>query len=206
MNVIELLKTLPYVEPDADYLNAFDYYPYLNALAKDLRARKVLEVGVRFGYSAVAFIHGNPVEEYVGIDADFYETMGSTWSRANFEHLRSTQPFEFTLHPVNTQELADLSFLGPAPFDFIHIDGDHSYEGAFTDLKNFWNALGIGGHMLVDDSIFLGAVKSACINFAALIDEPCYNVKTFRGTWVFRKTREKRFPISQSRVNERTPK
>jgi predicted O-methyltransferase YrrM len=51
MSVIVVLKTLPYVERDADYLNASDYYPFLNALAKDFKATRVLEIGVRFGYS-----------------------------------------------------------------------------------------------------------------------------------------------------------
>lgn len=204
MKIIDFLKTLPHVETDADYLNAIDYYPYLNSLARDFKAGRVLEVGVRFGYSAVAFIYGNPIKEYVGIDDELYDATSSTKSRVNLEYLKSIQPVEYTLIKQNTQELNDLSFLSSKVFDLIHIDGDHSYEGALTDLKNFWNVLAIGGHMLVDDSIFYASVNTACIDFAGLIDEPGYNVKTFRGTWVFLKTRERRFAISKSVVNEMT--
>lgn len=202
MNIIDFLKSLPHVESDVDYLNAFDYYPFLNSLAKDFKATSVLEVGVRFGYSAVAFIYGNPIKEYVGIDDDLYDATSSTKSRENLEYLKSIQPVEYTLFKKNTQELTDLSFLSSKEVDLIHIDGDHSYEGALTDLKNFWNVLAMGGHLLVDDSIFYGSVNTACMDFAKLIDEPYYNVKSFRGTWVFLKTRERSFPISKSVMNE----
>jgi len=202
VNIIDFLKSLPHVEPDADYLNAFDYYPFLNALAKDLRAAKVLEIGVRFGYSAVAFIFGNPVEEYAGVDNDLYDATGSAKSRENLEYLKNIQPLNFALFKKDTQTLTDLAFLDSRVFNFIHIDGDHSYEGALTDMKNFWNVLAVGGHMLVDDSIFYASVNKACIDFAGLIGEPCYNVRSFRGTWVFLKTNERSFAVSQSTVNE----
>jgi len=204
VNIVAFLKKLPHVEPDADYLNAFDYYPFLNALAKDLRAARVLEIGVRFGYSAVAFIYGNPVKEYVGLDDDLYDATGSAKSRENLTYLKNIQPLDFALFKKNTQTLTDLAFLDSRMFNFIHIDGDHSYEGALTDMKNFWNVLAIGGHMLVDDSIFYASVNKACFDFAGLIGEPCYNVKSFRGTWVFLKTRDRAFAISKSVINETT--
>lgn len=202
MSIIAFLKSLPHVERDADYLNAFDYYPFLNSLAKDFRATKILEIGVRYGYSAVAFIHGNPIEEYVGIDDDLYDAASSAKSRENLEFLKKIQPLDFVLFKKNTQNLSDLAFLGSRTFNFIHIDGDHSYQGALTDMKNFWNVLAVGGHLLVDDSIFYASVNKACTDFAALIDEPCYNVKSFRGTWVFLKTRETSFAVTKSVINE----
>jgi predicted O-methyltransferase YrrM len=195
MRIIDFLKTLPHVEPAADYLNAVDCYPFLNALAKDLSARRVLEVGVRFGYSAVAFIYGNAVEEYVGIDNESYDSASESKSKCNLEFLNAAQPFRFTLFKRDTQSLSDLAFLGSRMFDFIHIDGDHSRQGALTDMKTFWNVLCVGGHMLVDDSLFIGAVGEACRDFAELVEEPCYNVKTFRGTWVFLKTTQSQFPL-----------
>lgn len=205
MPIIDFLKTLPHVEPDADYLNAADYYPFLNALARDFKAERILEVGVRFGYSAVAFIHGNPVREYVGLDYDLYDPTSSAKSSANLEWLNRQQHVDVTLIKVNTQTLDSLDFLEGRRFDFIHIDGDHSYEGALTDLRNFWNVLSVGGHMLVDDSVFYGSVRSACVDFARELDEPNYDVKTYRGTWVFLKTRERTFRVGRSVVNELTP-
>lgn len=205
MDIISYLKTLPHVESDADYLNAPDYYPYLTALARDFKAERILEVGVRFGYSAVAFIHGNPVREYVGLDYDLYDPTSSRRSRENLTALQQQQRIEVTLLRVDTQALDSLDILGGRRFDFIHIDGDHSYEGALTDLRNFWNVLTVGGHMLVDDSIFYGAVRQACLDFAQEVNEPHFDVKTYRGTWVFLKTRERTFPIRRSLVNEQTP-
>ena len=42
----------------------------------------------------------------------------------------------------------------PFEYDRIHIDGDHSYEGAKADLLNCYNLLRNNGLILVDDSDF----------------------------------------------------
>jgi hypothetical protein len=152
----------------------------------------------------VAFIYGNPIREYVGIDCGFYDSTSLFKSQQNLDYLSHVQPLKITLLNKDTQKLSDLSFLELKAFDLVHVDADHSFEGAITDMKNFWNVLDLGGHMLIDDSIFYGAVRSACIKFASLIEEPFYEVKTFRGTWVFLKTKRKTFSLSKSAVNEKS--
>lgn len=40
-----------------------------------------------------------------------------------------------------------------ASLDAVFVDGDHSYEGAAADIRNFWPKLKPGGFMLVQDSV-----------------------------------------------------
>jgi len=40
-------------------------------------------------------------------------------------------------------------------FDMINVDGDHSYNGAMTDLKNCWKLLEKGGLLNLDDIIHI---------------------------------------------------
>ena len=35
--------------------------------------------------------------------------------------------------------------------DFVYVDGDHSYEGASNDIRNYWPKLKPGGIMAIDD-------------------------------------------------------
>src|SRR5262245_60296304 len=46
------------------------YYRLKWAIARALRPRRILEIGVRFGYSARAFLDGAPEAGYLGIDVD----------------------------------------------------------------------------------------------------------------------------------------
>jgi predicted O-methyltransferase YrrM len=198
VDLINFLRTLPIGEPYADYVNAPDYYPFLNALAKDFGACRVLEVGVRFGYSAIAFAHGNAVTRYVGIDNDSYEPNGLAKCRANLDHLNSVQAhIDFDLIEMDSQKINDLNFLGGEEFDLVHIDGDHSYGGALSDMKQFWRAVAVGGHMLVDDSLYIPDVQRACVDFTSIVREPHYNVRTLRGTWVYLKTRDMPLDIAR---------
>jgi hypothetical protein len=77
----------------------------------------------------------------------------------------------------------------------IHIDGDHTEHGAYTDINNFWNALNIGGHMLIDDSIYHPEVRRAIQRFLTLVNEPNYESRNLRGTWLIQKTKPLEFPL-----------
>ncbi len=49
-----------------------DYYRMKWAIAKVLQPESILEVGVRFGYSARAFLEACPDAVYTGIDANLW--------------------------------------------------------------------------------------------------------------------------------------
>ena len=188
--MINLLKSLPYLENDIiqDWFNAPNYYPWLNNIAKNFHPKNILEIGVRLGYSAIAFTHGTTAETYTGID--FEENYGSLEKAVANINFSKDHPFEVITYNRNTQELA-LNFL--SKYDFIHIDGDHSKQGALNDILNFWSVLEVGGHMLIDDSIYAPPVFGNRDVYEAIQEAikklgtptpPNYNIMTYRGTWV----------------------
>lgn len=189
--MIELLKTLP-VNRDttADWFNAPNNYPRLCELATELKPRSILEIGVRLGYSAISFLHGSDANLYVGLDCEKYIGNSQSSASQNLEYYRksSGRVFDFELITVDTQSIADVSVLGGRTFDLVHVDGDHTERGAYKDLVHFWDVVNVGGHMLVDDSTFIKAVRRAVDRFLLLVSEPNWEVSTFRGTWVISKT------------------
>ncbi|WP_425410243.1 class I SAM-dependent methyltransferase [Hyphococcus sp.] len=52
-------------------------------------------------------------------------------------------------------------------FDFLFIDGDHSYEGCTDDLNNWFPLLAPGGHVLLHDSYYGQPVMEAVGDFCA---------------------------------------
>lgn len=50
-------------------------------------------------------------------------------------------------------------------FDVLFVDGDHSYEGCFSDLENWYPLLSPGGHVVVHDCYNGQPVMDATTNF-----------------------------------------
>ncbi len=50
-------------------------------------------------------------------------------------------------------------------FDFIYIDGDHSFGGCYEDLLNYWPKLKKGGVLFGDDWQYSG-IRKAAVRFA----------------------------------------
>lgn len=63
-----------YACPDDDHADRFEewveVYRFKHDLARSLGPKTILEVGVRYGYSAIAFLQGCPDATYLGIDTD----------------------------------------------------------------------------------------------------------------------------------------
>src|ERR1700681_1354881 len=61
------------------------YYRTKWAIAKVLKPQSILEIGVRYGYSALALLNGSPSARYLGIDLDVTAFGGSVgaidWAR-----------------------------------------------------------------------------------------------------------------------------
>lgn len=136
-------------------------YKIKHHIAKAINPKIIIEVGVRYGYSAHAFLSACPSARYIGIDADtpyFSGMAGSTCDWA-FTMLRKTiTSFPFLeLIRVNTQEV-DVSPMVPAA-DLIHIDAAHDYKGATKDLETLWPKCNQA--MLVDDYVGTGSVHDA---------------------------------------------
>ena len=141
------------------------YYQDFAGIGKKYAPQRVLEIGVRFGYSGIAITSGalaggaKPPVVYVGLDAGHFEghtrAQGSgnyPWNivaAANFEQFR---PGVFaTFYTCDTLKgLPKAALL--QTFDLINVDGDHSFEGAYGDLRRVWPLLAPGGIIIVDDT------------------------------------------------------
>ncbi len=105
------------------------YYAVKYDIAYRLQPKSILEIGVRTGYSALAFLMACPFAEYRGLDAykgDWGDVDGSR------DHaITILGRYRVWLETVDTQTITD-----PIPgYEFWHIDGDHSFSGALRDLR-----------------------------------------------------------------------
>lgn len=118
------------------------YYRLKAAIAHAIQPRTILEIGVRYGYSAHAFLHGSPNAEYLGIDNDSGTYGGSSgaldWARESLSSHRTT------LQQGNTQCMD--AFPGNT-YDLIHVDGQQDGVSTYRDLEL---ALAQGRWILVD--------------------------------------------------------
>lgn len=105
------------------------YYRMKAAIAEVIQPTTILEIGVRYGYSAFAFLQGAPGSHYTGIDLDtdsFGGTKGAIdWAR---QHL---PPGQANLLVADTQKMQRLP---GGTYDLIHIDGQQDEAGTFHDL------------------------------------------------------------------------
>lgn len=138
-----------------------EYYRVKYAVAQFVEPKSICEIGVRAGYSAAAFLLGAPeATVFVGIDPDeghhggvvgFYQHARTTLS--HYPHVKAT------FYNDNSQYLTRLP---DGPFDFVHVDGDHTYQGCRHDLEM---VLDSGAKwILIDDIDFLVDVKNATLD------------------------------------------
>ena len=108
-----------------------DYYRMKWAISKAIEAKTILEIGVRYGYSAHAFLSGSPQARYIGVDADepsFGGDKGAVdWAR---EALRQ-EGFFVEIIKSNTQKW---SRLPDGCYDLVHVDGQQDGDGTYHDL------------------------------------------------------------------------
>lgn len=107
-----------------------DYYKVKWAIANFLKPSSILEIGVRFGYSAAAFLHGCPSAHYIGIDLDT-DTYGGVKGAINWAK-KITQSFAAEFSIADTQTMNRL----PGDiYDLIHVDGQQDGDGSIHDLE-----------------------------------------------------------------------
>ncbi|MFQ4145614.1 methyltransferase domain-containing protein [Chlorogloeopsis sp. ULAP02] len=143
-----------------------DYYKLKWAIARVLKPASILEIGVRFGYSAAAFLNGYSTAKYVGIDLDT-DSYGGVKGAINWAK-KITQPFEAEFIVADTQAMN--SFPGDI-YDLIHIDGQQDGDGSFHDLEL---AIKQGRYVLVDGYLWTRqnfmAVSDFLFRYADLLD------------------------------------
>lgn len=161
-DVLNPLDTHPW---DFRTMEFYDEYKAKYAIAKLVQPKSILEVGVRFGYSARSFLMAAPKASYVGLDYDErswgpYAGVPRQWAQSVLQGLYPQNAIA-TYH-VNTQ-----TGLIPAleRADLVHIDADHSFDGAMNDLITFFPFC--QRVMVVDDYLEIATVRSAVDIFCA---------------------------------------
>ncbi len=108
-----------------------DYYRMKWAISKAIEAQSILEIGVRYGYSAHAFLSASPQAKYIGVDADepfFGGDIGAVdWAREALQQ----EGFSVDIIKNNTQKW---SRLPDGCYDLVHVDGQQDGDGTYHDL------------------------------------------------------------------------
>lgn len=121
--------------------------------------KKILEIGVRAGYSAYTFMQAFPDAAYIGLDANngTHGGQGGNDGRYMEWAKKILSPYNACVIECDTQKL-HIPFCA---FDFIHVDGDHTPEGVYHDLELVYPSLAKteNAAILVDDYTYLDTVK-----------------------------------------------
>lgn len=117
------------------------YCQSIYELARIFRPKLGLEIGVRFGKSALATMLGSPEMELVGVDPN------PEFPVEEFMKKHVGDRFMFINEP-SPQALKDFQ---PETFEWIYVDGRHDYDGVLIDFWAAWPLLKKGGVMVFDD-------------------------------------------------------
>lgn len=126
------------------------YIEPLESLVSKIKPKRGLEVGFGdYGWSAMAFLDSCD-GTIISIDKEDWHG-----NAANLAHQNKRFTFVKGYSEVELQKLIDKK----ATFDYIFIDGDHSYEGCRKDLELATRLLDKNGVIAIDDiGVSSGAV------------------------------------------------
>lgn len=140
-----------------------------------LKPKSILEIGTYIGRSIIWLTLGSrQVENIVCIDNESYQENTQKIAKQSLVDFGYTGDMKFIKADSITSDI--IKKLN-TKFDFIHIDGDHTYEGCLNDLEKTKELLNKDGVILIHDYDFPN-VKKAIDDF---IDK--YNIR-----WKFQLT------------------
>lgn len=130
---------LPIVLPDRTFLlgsSSIVDFMVMQALAVKFSRKNYLEIGSFVGESLTAVCDHVETCVSLSIDAgDMFELIDMD----NFTSFFSKKKKNIIHHQCDSKQF-DYSSLNTVP-DFVFIDGDHSYNGVFTDTKNIFSII-----------------------------------------------------------------
>ena len=99
------------------------------AIASVLQPKSILEIGVRYGYSALAFLNASPSARYLGIDLDVAAFGGSVgaidWAR------KACSKYQAEFLVADSTKMLRLP---GERYDLIHVDGQQDGDATMHDL------------------------------------------------------------------------
>lgn len=135
--------------------DAFEYSQMLQVVAQ-LKPEKILEIGVHTGNGLKAFSQAFPKAELFGLEIDT-------------AHLQFK---DFTLIEGDGATLGVIEQVRRhGPYDFIFIDGDHTYEGVSADWNNYQEMVRPGGIVGFHDTSRMGEGWMSKVEVRRLLNE-----------------------------------
>jgi predicted O-methyltransferase YrrM len=138
------------------------YYRLCFDVARMLRPRIIVEIGVRAGYSALMLLAGAPAATFYGIDSGD-PTYGDPTAFADHAKrllCEMAARTSITLECKDSRTIPELRVFGERP-DLVHVDGDHSFAGAASDIALALRSCAVW--TLVDDVDYVPAVAEAAL-------------------------------------------
>lgn len=127
---------------DGQGADGYDYCESLFQLSQYYQPALGLEIGVRFGKSALATMMGSPKMKLIGIDPN------PEYPVEEFMNVRVGSRFTFINEP---SPHALERYTNTELFDWIYLDGRHDFQGVLEDFRAAWPLLKPGGIMVFDD-------------------------------------------------------
>lgn len=121
-----------------------------------LKPKKILEIGVHTGLGLKSFQEAFPDADLFGLEVD---TQHLEFKDFNLIEGDSRDP----------QIIGDVRRMGP--FDFIFIDGDHTYEGVKADWGNYHDMVRPGGAVGFHDTSRMGEGWMSKVEVRKLLEE-----------------------------------
>lgn len=118
-----------------------DYCESIYQLSQYFKPKKGLEIGVRFGKSALATLLGSPDMILVGVDPNPEYPVEEFMKKHVGNRFRFIKDFSPNA----------LKVFKPEVFDWIYVDGNHSYNDILMDFNAAWPLLSKGRVMVFDD-------------------------------------------------------
>jgi len=150
------------------------YACFKHAVASILQPKVIVEIGIGAGTGALAFMHAVPGAMYIGIDNNSKCRIDG-WDFTGFvKDWMEKLGFSYKFIIEDTKKMSSLP-----QGDLIHVDGDHSFGGAYNDVR-----LAIKSQapwVLVDDCRDRAVMAAT---FAYLNDSDAdYDWSYFEDTW-----------------------
>jgi FkbM family methyltransferase len=159
-----------------DYIWCKNYYEWNYAIAKVLKPKTFLEIGVRFGFSFLPTLLGSEQLEYaLGWDLETYGNNTVATTNIGTYYKGSCK---WNVSHIDSQEQTEL----PQFFDLVNIDGCHDYTCKIHDLKL---AIKKSKWILIDDYDYHSEVRRAVDDFIKEFEHSIKQhiyIPTFRGT------------------------
>lgn len=162
----------------AEYIESKNYYEIYYAICKYFQPERILEIGVRYGYSLYAMASACEYLEFaIGYDIDDYESNSIEIANKNLREKFINKTLVINRNSQYMQKLNE-------SYDLIHIDGDHSYTGKIHDLNLTLNSCKV---VIVDDYTHIPHIKNAVDQFVIVNEEKIENhflIDSQRGTYI----------------------